>query len=104
MKRMRTIWGVLGLLIACNTFDDAPASSEPRNLLPTEGFAGAATPFPGQRVAGAPAPPPFPTGGFGAAGVAGMPAVRWQPIDAGPPIADADGGADDAGSSKPAQR
>jgi hypothetical protein len=30
--------------------------------------------------------------------------VRWQPIDAGPPVTDADGGEDDAGVPKPVPR
>jgi hypothetical protein len=102
------IWAALALMGGCNTFDDSPDDSQPRDLLPS-----------GSPV-GRPLPPAFPmgagsgvffpasgtgaVGAIGAAGAAGMP-VRWQPIDAGPPISiDADGGDEDAGTAKPTPR
>ena len=100
---IRREWAICAALAisSCNTFDEPPPDDDlPRDFVtpPSVGFA------PSLPMSGFPVPAGSP-GIFapagrgapvGAAGSAGMP-VRWQPIDAGPPVTDADGGADDAG-------
>jgi len=98
IRREWAIWAVLALS-SCNTFDEPPPDEEdfpgafaPPTVSVAPGFPSAGFPV----AAGSPASfaPAGRAAPIGAAGAGGMP-VRWQPIDAG--MADADGGADDAG-------
>jgi hypothetical protein len=101
-SRKWAMWGVLALLGACNTFDDAPPESGPQGL-PTVTPPSSTFPGFGPVSAGAAVVAIAGTPAFGAAGAAGM-VMRWQPIDAGAPPVDADGGEEDAGVARPLPR